>query len=366
MASQVYLEGFVGGAKAPRRFDLDAFPARIGRQPECTVFLDVPSVSRRHAEIRCDNGVRLEVIDLGSTNGTFVNGTRIKTATPIFGGDVIHFGDHEFRLVEEQTFDESQSDEMTRAALGVLPHEFPRRVREFNELLEGELVVGHFQPIVDNRGRPFGHELLGRGNHPRLDVGPGALFALAKPLDAEVRLSELMRRQGLAAASRAGLESPLFFNTHPAECRDPTRLIEELQVQRAAHPSLNLVFEVHEGAITDLGVMAEIGAELRAMDIRLAYDDFGAGQARLQELIEVPPDFLKFDIALIRGISEANTPKYRLLSTLNAMIQDLGVRTLAEGVEDAATARACAEIGIDLIQGYFYGYPAPFGATATR
>lgn len=369
MTSQVYLEGFIGGTKTPQRFDMDAFPVPIGRHPDCAVVLDVPSISRRHAEIRRDGGVRLEIDDLGSTNGTFVNGKRIGTATPIFGGDVIHFGDHEFRLVEEQIFDEHHSSEgpdaMTRTALGVLPHEFPRRAREFNELLEGEMIVGHFQPIVDKNGRPFGHELLGRGTHPALESSPGPLFSLAAALDAEVPLSELMRRQGLAAASRAGLETPLFFNTHPAECRDPTHLIGELQAQRAAHPSLDLVFEVHEGAVTDLGVMAEIGAELRSMDIRLAYDDFGAGQARLQELIEVPPDFLKFDIALIRGISEANTPKYRLLSTLNAMIKDLGVCTLAEGVEDEPTARACAEIGIDLIQGYFYGYPEPLQATGT-
>lgn len=364
MTTRVYLEGFTGGTKTPQRFDLGAFPARIGRHPECTVLLDLASISRRHAEIRRDNAGRLEVVDLGSTNGTCVNGTRIETVTPIFGGDVIHFGDLEFRLVEEQVFDDHEYDRnaSTRIGVGTLPHEFPTRAREFNELLEREMIVSHFQSIVDNRGGPFGHELLGRGNHPTLDGSPGALFTLAKSLDAEVRLSELMRRQGLAAASGAGLESPLFFNTHPAECRDPARLIGELQELRTVHPSLNLVFEVHEGAVTDLGVMAEIGAELRAMDILLAYDDFGAGQARLQELIEVPPDFLKFDIALVRGITEENSPKFRVLSTLNAMIQDLGVRTLAEGVEDAETARACAEIGIDLIQGYFYGRPGPLKA----
>ncbi|MEX0916283.1 MAG: EAL domain-containing protein, partial [Wenzhouxiangellaceae bacterium] len=89
------------------------------------------------------------------------------------------------------------------------------------------------------------------------------------------------------------------------------------------------------------------------------YDDFGAGQARLQELVEVPPDFLKFDIALVRGVGTSDSPRYRLLATLNTMLHDMGVQTLAEGIEDAETASACGAIGIDLFQGFFYGRPEP-------
>jgi len=105
--------------------------------------------------------------------------------------------------------------------------------------------------------------------------------------------------------------------------------------------------------------MAEIAAAPRAMDIRLAYDGFGAGQARLLELVEVPADFLKFDIALVRCVAETASPKHRLLATLNAMIREMDVRTLAEGIEDAAPARACATIGIDLFQGFHFGRPEP-------
>ena len=91
----------------------------------------------------------------------------------------------------------------------------------------------------------------------------------------------------IKGSQRAGMTAPLFFNTHPAECRAPDQLVAELESLRARHPSLDLVFEVHEAAVTDLGVMADIGTALRAMNIRLAYDDFGAGQARLLELVEV-------------------------------------------------------------------------------
>jgi len=359
MNRQAYLECSTGSGAAPKRFDLTEFPARIGRQPDCTVQLNVARISRVHAEIRRDGNGGLQITDLGSTNGTFVNGRRIETFTPIASGDVIHVGDQEMRLVEEQMDETPTSDEMTQLGLGTLPHAFPTMAREFNELLDGELVVGYRQPITHLNGELFGHELLGRGCHPTLGAGPRELFALAHALDAEVRLSRLMRRKGFEAAVRAGMTLPLFFNTHPAECREPEQLVAELEALRARYPSLDLVFEVHEAAVTDLGAMGEIGAALRSLNIRLAYDDFGAGQARLRELVEVPPDFLKFDIGLVSGVGAPDSPKYRLLATLNTMIRDMGVKTLAEGVEDEQTANACATIGIDLFQGFLFGRPVP-------
>lgn len=359
MTTQVYLECFTGPRTAPKRFELASFPARIGRQPDCTIQLKVARISRSHAEIRRDDNGYLLIEDLGSTNGTFVNGRRIEASARIISGDVIHVGDQEMRLVEEHADDVPVHEDMTQIGLGTLPHQFPTMAREFNELLDKELVVGYRQLITDNQGAAFGYELLGRGSHPALDAGPDELFALARALDAEVQLSQLMRRKGFEAADRAGITTPLFFNTHPAECRKPDQLVRELETLRARHPSLDLIFEVHEAAVTDLGVMAEIGAALRALDIRLAYDDFGAGQARLLELVEVPPHVLKFDIALVRGVDDPDSAKYRLLNTLNAMIRDMGVRTLAEGIETEATARACATIGIDLFQGFLFGRPEP-------
>jgi EAL domain-containing protein (putative c-di-GMP-specific phosphodiesterase class I) len=359
MTVEIYLECATGDGSRPKRYDLTAFPARIGRQPECAVHLPAGRISRRHAEIRRDRRGALEIRDLGSTNGTFVNGRRIDGPTALFSGDVIHIGDRELRLVEADTHPESSIDERTQLGLGTLPNEFPVTVREFNEMMERGLVTACRQAIVDQQGRVVAHELLGRGSHPSLDSGPGELFALAEALEREVPLSELMRRHAFAAAERLQIDRPLFFNTHPSEARDPTRLIGELRELRRGHPGLKLVFEVHEAAVTDLDAMSEIRSELNAMDIALAYDDFGAGRARLQELVHVPPDYLKFDIALVRGVAERDSSTYRFLGTLNAMIQDMGVRTLAEGIEDEQTAAACIELGIDLMQGYHYGRPEP-------
>jgi EAL domain-containing protein (putative c-di-GMP-specific phosphodiesterase class I) len=79
----------------------------------------------------------------------------------------------------------------------------------------------------------------------------------------------------------------------------------------------------------------------------------------LRELAEAPPDIIKFDISLVRGVGDRDSPRYRLLSSLNKLVQEMGIETLAEGVETEHDAIACKDIGINYFQGYFYGRPSP-------
>jgi EAL domain-containing protein (putative c-di-GMP-specific phosphodiesterase class I) len=101
-------------------------------------------------------------------------------------------------------------------------------------------------------------------------------------------------------------------------------------------------------------------ATLDDLNFQLAYDDFGAGQARLVELAEVVPDVLKFDIALIRDVGEAPVQRRSMLASLVGMAMDLGIQTLAEGIETVEEAEICTELGFQLYQGYYYGDPVPF------
>lgn len=359
MNQQYYLESSGKDSSLPRYLRLDRFPAIVGRNPDCSIRLSVDHISRMHARFDLCDGV-LTVEDLGSTNGTFVNHQRISRAVSISTGDVVHLAGHEFRLMSEPVARKPAAsvNEETVIGLSSLPKDFSLKTPAFLDLLDRGDVTGYCQPIVTAQGEPFGFELLGRSCHHSLDSGPDELFVLAAALDCETRLSRLFRRRCFEEASRAGIKSPLFFNNHPVECDEPDALMEELQELRRLYPDLKLVFEVHESAVTDLEAMAEIKRMLKSMDIGLAYDDFGAGQARLLELAEVPPDVIKFDKSLIRDMASRESPRYRILDNLNAMVTDLGVKTLMEGVEDERSADLCREIGIDYMQGYYFGYPA--------
>jgi EAL domain-containing protein (putative c-di-GMP-specific phosphodiesterase class I) len=172
----------------------------------------------------------------------------------------------------------------------------------------------------------------------------------------EPQLSEVSREIGVVAGHRLHAPTMLFLNTHPSE-HDGQGLVASLEKLSTLKPTVQIVLELHEGAITDLGQMRELRSELRRLDIRLAFDDFGAGQSRLVELAEIAPDFVKFDIGLIRGIHES-APRQQLVGGILKLCSELGIVSLAEGIEEEAEAQACRDLGFHLAQGYYYGRPA--------
>ena len=109
--------------------------------------------------------------------------------------------------------------------------------------------------------------------------------------------------------------------------------MESLEDLPNGAPGIKFTVEIHEGAIVNVASLVELKAALRDRGIRIAYDDFGAGQARLLELGEAPPDLLKFDIRFIRGMDDAPPSKRRLLKSLVQIARDLGAEAVAEGVE---------------------------------
>jgi len=356
MDSCYYLESFSRSSDLPQQIPFAAQATSIGRGADNDIIIHNAALSRRHARLELVND-KPALTDLGSTNGSFVNRQRISQTTPLKPGDVVHFAGVEYCLKQGNLAANTDCDDHTRISHRTLPSNFPVLGSEFLTLLTKAQVTSYQQAIMDHQGNIFGHELLGRGRHPALNENPYELFLIAAQMGKEIELSELFRQRSFAQAKSANIRTPLFFNCHPLECQEPDKLLAGLHRLRRQYPDLRLIFEVHEAAITDLNIMRRIRAGLRDLDINLAYDDFGAGQARLLELAEAPPDILKFDISLVRGAGDQHSVHHKLLSSLNAMVQDMGISTLAEGVENQVVADACAGMGIDYFQGYYFGRP---------
>lgn len=352
-----FLEGYLSGTKRLWRVQVRKFPFRIGRRPDLDLTLSTGSVSQEHAVLMFEEG-RLYVRDLSSTNGTFVNRKRITEDTQIEEGDIIHFSVQEFRVGIERPQNWATTTNATRIYEGNLPHELAVGTRQFLDMLRDRKVMPLFQPICDMQdGSIFGYELLGRGDFDGLPKSPGELFRIASSLGMEAELSMVFRQIGVEVGRNAALQGKLFVNMHPVEAQQQ-RFLESLAELRKAAPELPIILEIHEAAVANVAAMRELRVKLADMKMGLAYDDFGAGQARLLELVEAPPDVLKFDMALIRGIDRAGPQKQQLLASLIGISKDLGILNLAEGIEDAEETRVCREMGFALAQGYYFGKPA--------
>ncbi|MGE5124691.1 MAG: EAL domain-containing protein [Betaproteobacteria bacterium] len=358
-ASGWYLET-VGEGGRLRRILLDVLPFRIGRRQGLELVLPASAVSKAHAEIYA-RGPGLRVRDLGSTNGTFLNQGRVEDAA-LAEGDILHFADFEFRLGRSESVEAPPAaEEPTTAALrkAELPHRLAAGTRELRELLRDELVRAVFQPIVLlSHGTVAAYEALGRGRHPQLPEGPTELFRIAESIGAEAELSRLFRRKAVELVAALPDPPPLFLNTHPVELARPG-LLESLEELRALAPHLDLTLEIHESVLTRPAAIAELRALLLERNIALAYDDFGAGQARLLELAEAPPHYLKFDRSFVAGIDHESLPKRRLLQSLVSLARELLVRTVAEGIETVGELNTCTEIGFTYAQGFQLGRPRP-------
>jgi EAL domain-containing protein (putative c-di-GMP-specific phosphodiesterase class I) len=356
------LESLADGGKTIRRVPIDRLPFRIGRRPGLELTLPSASVSKDHAEID-QNGDSLLLKDLRSTNGTFVNSERVSSMA-LKEGDIIHFADFEFRLgrdrPEELTEDKWESDVQTMAVPNLeLPHQFVEGTRQLGELLKHRAVTPVFQPIINlNNGDIAAYEVLGRGCHPDLPKNPKNLFHIAASVGVEVELSQLFIRKALEMASRHPELPPLFLNTHPAELEDPDlpRMIGSLL---RISPRTRVVLEFHEAVLDDIERIARLRKEFTQIGVGLAYDDFGSGRARIRELGDVPPDYLKFDIGLVSGIDKAPMSRVRLINGLVTTARDLNVLTIAEGIETQAEADICFDLGFAFGQGYLFGYPLP-------
>jgi len=358
--SRWYLESFVEGGRQLRRIALAQLPFRVGRLPDLDLPLASDSVSKEHAEIFL-RGSSLWVRDLGSKNGTLVNNERVTEAC-LHEGDILHFAQVEFRVGRQEIDEPGQLGlEPSTVSLSEmkLPQQFVEGTRELPQLLELRQVTSVFQPIVSLPAiNVIGYEALGRGRHPRLPEAPLELFEVARGVGAEAELSQLFREKALELALSRTRFPALFVNVHAAELDKPD-LVPAVTEARQRAPQLRLTLEVHEGALADLESIERLCTQLRQSRIGIAYDDFGAGQARLLELAEVPPTFLKFDMSFIRGIDVAPVPRRSLLTSLVSVARDLLVQTVAEGVETAAEADACMRIGFTHAQGFFFGRPRP-------
>ncbi|MCP3960511.1 MAG: EAL domain-containing protein [bacterium] len=353
------LEGYVDDKHEVWRTMVRRLPFQVGRNSESDLVLPFGRVSHTHAKL-FQRQKSLWLRDMGSTNGTFLNGKRVLDDCPLKDGDIVHFADHEFRLV---TFSTRQPQAATQTILlddFHLPASSFDRARDLRDMLEQNGARAVFQPLVGLAdGHVMGYEILGRGQLGEVETPPTELFYLAEALGLEMDLSAEFRDIGVAEAAAFSGNPALFVNSHPSELVNSPMLLDSLRGLRERHPEQALTLEIHESAVADLSSLQDLRSELEKIDIGIAFDDFGTGQARLLELTDVAPQFVKFDRAWIKNLHRATQRRLDLVKTLASLVINMGVATIAEGIECQEEADVCLELGFEYAQGYHFGRPSP-------
>ena len=225
-------------------------------------------------------------------------------------------------------------------------------------LLSFDIAFSHaFQPIVDIEARQVtSYEVLVRGvnNEPAGDVFKNVSTEELYFLD------QYSRERALRLAASLGVDCRLNLNFSPgAIVYDNCAFLRET---RACAKSVGLspkqiVPEItEEEAFREHEHLVEAINEFRKNGVVFAIDDFGAGYAGLNMLAEIQPEFLKLDMALVRNINE-NGPRQSIVRAISDVCLDLGIDTIAEGVETVGELEFLRKCGINLFQGYLLSKP---------
>ncbi len=241
----------------------------------------------------------------------------------------------------------------------------PRRYvpRELSDALQHDQLRVHYQPKVSLAdGRLVGVEALVRWQHPSDGlVYPDSFITMAEERGLIDALTMQVLAISIAQAKRwreQGLTQCIAVNVsmdNLVRLDFPERVLE-LLAQHGLEPEA-LRLEVTESRLLkDRRPPLDILTRLRLNRIGLAIDDFGTGHSSLAQLRDLPFDELKIDRGFVRGCSQSTTRRAIVKASIE-MAHQLGMLTVAEGVEDASDWDTVRDAGCDVAQGYFIARP---------
>jgi diguanylate cyclase (GGDEF)-like protein len=250
---------------------------------------------------------------------------------------------------------EPEADRHSVQRLGVLS--------DVRRALEADEIVVHFQPIVDlMRRRVSGAEGLVRWQHPDRGLLPPAAFipaveqtGLIRPLT--MRVLNLSLEQ-CAIWRRTGNNLSVAVNLSVRNLLDPElpTMIQRLLDSHGLGPDA-LQLEITETMLMfdPERVLATV-KRLNDLGMHVSVDDFGTGYSSLAVLRQLPVNELKIDRSFVSPMLDDESDLIIVRSTIN-LGHDLGLKIIAEGVEDARTMHRLADLGCDLAQGYHLSRP---------
>src|SRR5712691_3187071 len=234
---------------------------------------------------------------------------------------------------------------------------------DLRQAIEQDQLVLHYQPQVEaSSGALTSVEALVRWDHPlRGLLSPDQFIPLAEQTRLIGPLSRFVLRAALEQSREWQLQGrylPVAVNLSVHDLHDPELpdRIADLLSTYGVSPD-RLCLEITESALlADPQRAREILGRLRALGVRTAIDDFGTGYSSLAYLKDLPLDELKIDRSFVKDMAKEAGARAIVRAVID-LAHDLGLRAIAEGVEDPATVEVLASLGCDVAQGYYFSPP---------
>ncbi len=239
--------------------------------------------------------------------------------------------------------------------------------RDLREAVAEERLHLHYQPQYTlATGTLLGAEALLRWHDPaRGQVSPAEFIPIAEECGLITVLGAWVLRQACRAAASWPQPLGVAVNLSPVQFRttDLVGLVGGVLAESGLDPA-RLELEITEGVMLgDSPDTLATLAGLKAMGVRIAMDDFGTGYSSLSYLRRMPIDKLKIDQSFTRALG-IDPAARKLVRSIIGIARDLGIASLAEGVETEAHAEMLREEGCVEVQGYLFGRPMPEAAFA--
>lgn len=237
---------------------------------------------------------------------------------------------------------------------------------ELRRALEADQLVLHYQPKVDLKTNTvIGTEALVRWRHPKRGlVMPDQFIGLAeqggliKPLTRWVLQHAVEQHR---AWRKEGTPLPVAVNISARNLHDPQLVDEVSQLldEQDVRPK-DLSLEITESAVmADPVRAAQMLRLLQERGVELSVDDFGTGYSSLMYLTKLPVGEIKIDKSFVMGMAAKNADDMVIVRSTNDLGHNLGLKVVAEGVEDQDTFDLLASFGCDFAQGYHMARPMP-------
>lgn len=235
-----------------------------------------------------------------------------------------------------------------------------------DKIIENSLIDIHFQPIVSVSTKTiFALEALTRCEYNNQNIPPDLLFKMAKQNNLLLELDILARNKAIKKFLKYYKKNNdliLFLNFESSLLNDLESFekinsfletIIELKI-----PFKNFVLEIKEDEISNTEVLNKFCKQYKKLGFYIALDDFGTGSSTFDRINLIRPDIIKIDKSLFKDFE--NQINKEIVKAIAKMSHNLGIRVLAEGVEEEQIICASLKSLINLYQGFYFSKPKAY------